>query len=873
VADEHPAPDFDRLCRLGNLRSAHRWLFSHCNKPANRRSLLQELATRLPVRGALAQEERDQIRNALRPEELDTAVEHLLGDGHLLSLPVGATQVVFPVCQKKAQLRGLRILVVSEGGPPANTCPTKKTFKDAVEDARWLASSLCDKEIASKIRKAKWWVGPRGTSEIDGASVGLAALVAFVSFGTGLEAPHDMAFSARILNGCLAPIGDVSEKLLALEEYAFLRHLVSCPLPGSVVDPTDGALQSQPFQQALTRSQSQRYRWERDVIPPEGLRVEGAVIDALKSIFSPDILHYLRPSSLATRCWKTSLGALDRVKKARYRKAEYLERPEVDGRLFEAMATSNTPGLRVALVQGVSGVGKSSAMTWLAEAIQESYPDDVLLYLWEFHRDSDLLASTLNNICGNPLSLMSFLRQCSDESHERHARIWLLLDGLNETPKLQDILRALDGLLDSPDCFSRVRVVASMQKGVIDLCERGAVRTSYGSALLKNRDRLVVFGHSEDGTPIPYLEIPRFTPDEVQAALSRSPEPIQLPEHLREAGRLPINLRLILEALRRGSAEDLREQDVVDSYLDTLETSIRGVREVFPRIGRAMLEAGRAHLPLATVARWREEAKKLGLEGVPHIDRLVEASILEPPSISTGAPLEELFYTSSHSLFAECMLYRHLAAEAPISMPKLGEIFKVQNECFRDLGNALERLLPALVRNSGSDAVCDLLEELNFEGYDCRRFLRTISANKIQEAIDSYWEAIRAFQRAAESNEFSGIIYSLVESLELLARELILLGKNYKAMKCLEETVLVLSDLFAAESGNVHYGVSLAGHSYMKGITLLRQGRKKESWENLMKAREILANLEKAHPGEANVQREQTDLETYIQRWWGTSQR
>lgn len=535
--------------------------------------------------------------------------------------------------------------------------------------------------------------------------------------------------------------------------------------------------------------------------------------------------------SLAGWSLTTATSTLASVTGRKYFPAFYLERSGVDDVVYRALGigraaapASRTEGTALLLL-GDAGAGKSSLVARLVESLlpgeeqergqrdapapapgktpgsrrpglkgiesinawmKTRWEQDVVLYLSgaadynlpdaSSPGDTHLARVLLRKAGVRPDAFHSaeqFIERLGETARDDdHAgrRVWILLDGLNEAERFQDLVKALDGFLPVIERHPWLRLVVTMRSGAYhSLARRDLDSLASGSAVFKNASRWHPFDTGRpqqrpgERTVAPFLEIRPFQlANEGQAVYELRQKAPGMPscpagygsltQPLRNLVLSPLRLHLFHEAFAGVDHPPalLRDDVLFDTFLDRLTDEHPGLAETLPAIGRLMLEKRRAFLPLEEavdfINRWYSRTSMSAAERhakLNPMEELVSASILLRPT--EEGPFDDCAgYQFTHQRLAEAVLRRALLqrisprkrptrdellqwAELAVGMPwptltpsaspeetarAMGLFYEYLTDAaiFPELTGALEAFAAALVEHGDGATAADLLE-------------------------------------------------------------------------------------------------------------------------------------------------------------------
>lgn len=423
-------------------------------------------------------------------------------------------------------------------------------------------------------------------------------------------------------------------------------------------------------------------------------------------------------SPAASRCQQETLGALARIEERFYDRDTHVARPRVDLLLGSVswFAARTTPAT---LVLGDAGVGKSCVIASLAWALCE-YRSSTVLYLWEFERSADWLGDVLASISGGKRDLAGFLEWWNDPSNGGARSLWVLLDGLDGSPRFRAYLTELETALGSAAWRAGFRLVVACRKNSLARHDIDGWPGEEGLGFPRSEGMWTRFMAGEKS--LGFLEICGFSDEEIDFFGARFEPEFSLPEHLRPLARLPLHLSLLRAMMQAGHVppDDLREDDVVAWQLRSLVSAHPGLDGLLVRVGHEMLARRRSVLPAEIVWSLHGAIEHGACSGaLTSSGRLLEALVgvlvlLRPASEDHGP--RDFSYTFRHRQQAEQVLLRTIESDGGIRTAEQLTSWCRQAEGFDALRGALEHLASRLAGDASARPLLVGLLDLEWEG-------------------------------------------------------------------------------------------------------------------------------------------------------------
>jgi tetratricopeptide (TPR) repeat protein len=303
--------------------------------------------------------------------------------------------------------------------------------------------------------------------------------------------------------------------------------------------------------------------------------------------------------------------------------------------------------------------------------------------------------------------------------------VWIVLDGLNEADRFQDLVKELDRFLPCVAKYPWLRIVLSMRTGAYQaLQERHIHNAAEGASFFANADHFHSFLDRDSQKSVPYLEVRPF--DLTEGAEAHERRKKWFPEKSVEVGwdKLspsvqelllnPLHLHLFHEAFcgEAQSPHELDEDSLLEKHLSHLCDSNPGLNNTLEMVGRLMFEKRIPVLPVEDadewLERWRRKDSLIGqIAKLNPIEELVSASLLLRPSErGLGSERHLSCFQFRHQKRCQHLLLRELRRQIePSRIPSREKIREWcdrvespgKNSIFEELLCALQMILKDVV--------------------------------------------------------------------------------------------------------------------------------------------------------------------------------
>jgi tetratricopeptide (TPR) repeat protein len=295
--------------------------------------------------------------------------------------------------------------------------------------------------------------------------------------------------------------------------------------------------------------------------------------------------------------------------------------------------------------------------------------------------------------------------------------VWVVLDGLNEADRFEDLVKDLDRFLPSVAKYPWLRVVVSMRTGAYQALQlRHEYKAAEGASFFSYAGHFHSFLDPDSQKSVTYLELRPFDRTEGAKAYERRKEWYpeksvkvewdQLSSSVQELLLNPLHLHLFHEAFcgATQSPADLDEDSLLERHLSHVCESNPGLDATLEKIGRVMFEKRIPVWPVEDadelLEQWRRNGSLIGrIAKLNPIEELVSASLLLRPSErGIGSERHLSSFQFRHQKRCQHVLLRELRRQ--ISPDRTPSPKKIREWCARVEGakkdSVFEELLCAL---------------------------------------------------------------------------------------------------------------------------------------------------------------------------------